>query len=316
MKKNKMMRTASVLLILVLLTTSIISGTFAKYVTMDTADDSARVAMFGVKIETEGSLFDKGYKETANTPGTASLSVLSSTTANVAAPGTKNTDGMVFSITGKPEVSVNVSITIDDDASDIWLGQGLDYPNMTTGDVFNTDTTKYVKENVTFMNGQHYYPIQYTLQKSATNTPQAWSTAEKVVEAKPLSAVVTYLQQLSTSASTTYAPGTDLSDEFGYYKLTWEWAFDGPQTLNGQAFSKENVDMADTLLGDLAAQTYGGTVNNNTIVADALNALKEASGGAVTTTLTAAASNKTQAYMNQYNLDALLNFTITVTQVD
>ena len=43
MKKNKMMRLASFLLIAVLLTTSVISGTFAKYVTTDAQWDSARV---------------------------------------------------------------------------------------------------------------------------------------------------------------------------------------------------------------------------------------------------------------------------------
>ena len=44
MKKNKRMRTASGLMIAALLTTSMISGTFAKYTTADAAQDSARAA--------------------------------------------------------------------------------------------------------------------------------------------------------------------------------------------------------------------------------------------------------------------------------
>ena len=50
MKKNKMMRLASGLLVAVLITTSTISGTFAKYVTTADAKDEARVAKFGVVI--------------------------------------------------------------------------------------------------------------------------------------------------------------------------------------------------------------------------------------------------------------------------
>ena len=44
MKKNKMMRIASVLLVAVILTTCAISGTFAKYVTSGNGSDNARVA--------------------------------------------------------------------------------------------------------------------------------------------------------------------------------------------------------------------------------------------------------------------------------
>ena len=57
MRKNKMMRTASGLLVATLLTTSVISGTFAKYTTEETGSDSARVAKFGVEITARGTMF-------------------------------------------------------------------------------------------------------------------------------------------------------------------------------------------------------------------------------------------------------------------
>ena len=47
MKKNRMMRLASILLVCVLLTTSVISGTFAKYTTSANSEDKARVAKWG-----------------------------------------------------------------------------------------------------------------------------------------------------------------------------------------------------------------------------------------------------------------------------
>ena len=51
MKKNKMMRLASGLLVAVLLTTCAISGTFAKYISTAEGSDSARVAKWSIKVE-------------------------------------------------------------------------------------------------------------------------------------------------------------------------------------------------------------------------------------------------------------------------
>ena len=53
MRNNRMMRAASALLVAVLLTTSTISGTFAKYVTEKEVSDTARVAKWGVEIDAE-----------------------------------------------------------------------------------------------------------------------------------------------------------------------------------------------------------------------------------------------------------------------
>lgn len=80
MKKNKMMRLASLLLVAVLLTTSVIGGTFAKYVTVQSGSDSARVAAwgFGDATTVEFNLFtytDANVKSSNNdkiiAPGTA-----------------------------------------------------------------------------------------------------------------------------------------------------------------------------------------------------------------------------------------------------
>ncbi len=74
-------------------------------------EDTARVAKFGVVVTADGSLFDTTYKAVGggNTPGDGAadtdntvLTVESSD--NVVAPGTKNTDGLTFAVTGQPEV--------------------------------------------------------------------------------------------------------------------------------------------------------------------------------------------------------------------
>lgn len=59
MKKNVMMRVASILLVAVLLTTCAISGTFAKYVATTTGTDSARVAKWNMRVNETGK-FNSG----------------------------------------------------------------------------------------------------------------------------------------------------------------------------------------------------------------------------------------------------------------
>lgn len=110
MKKNKMMRLASVLLVAVLISTCAISGTFAKYVTNGTAKSEARVAKFGVKVAAEGNLFSTEYT-TENTADVAKIgtnSVISSNEDKVVAPGTSGSLTKTM-ITGKPEVAVRVT---------------------------------------------------------------------------------------------------------------------------------------------------------------------------------------------------------------
>ena len=66
MKKNVMMRVASALLVAVLMTTCAISGTFAKYTTTATSNDSARVAYWGFQASNSmdlTNLFLSTYEE-------------------------------------------------------------------------------------------------------------------------------------------------------------------------------------------------------------------------------------------------------------
>ena len=104
-KKNTFMRLAMALVLLVLVTTSAVGGTFAKYVTDGSADDSARVAKFGVNIVATSDAFSTEYKNTED-------KVTVKATEKVLAPGTSGTLATV-ELTGKPEVAVNVAYTVD-----------------------------------------------------------------------------------------------------------------------------------------------------------------------------------------------------------
>lgn len=98
MKKNIMMRISAILLVAVLLTTCVISGTFAKYVSSDDGSDEARVAKWGVEINLDGfDAFDEDYGD----------AVTSVSEEKIVAPGTEGSLGGV-SLTGTTEVKVEV----------------------------------------------------------------------------------------------------------------------------------------------------------------------------------------------------------------
>lgn len=231
MKKNRMMRMASTLLVAVLLTTCTISGTFAKYVTSDTATDSARVAKFGVVVAASGSLFDETYIDAPTEPGTPGdpdLAVVSHGAVNgiknVVAPGTNNAEGMKLAVTGTPEVDVNIAVDIVG-YEDIFLGTKNGLPDMTTGET--TDT---------FDNTAAYHPVKFTL-------VQTKAGADKIlVDEGTIEAVISELGDLN---NTKVDANTNLDTVIGTLKLTWAWDFD--------ASGAGTYDKQDTLLGDLAA---------------------------------------------------------------
>ena len=109
MKKNYVMRIAAVLLVLVLLSTCVVSGTFAKYVTAGNASDSATIAKWGVTVEANTST----VATVTEIGGAAEAQVKSATPEVILAPGTEVAKLADFSISGTPEVAVNVSYVAD-----------------------------------------------------------------------------------------------------------------------------------------------------------------------------------------------------------
>lgn len=254
MKKNKAMRLAAVLLVVTLLSTCVVSGTFAKYVTKASAEDSSTVAKFGITVSATGDdCFAEEYaKDDTGYTGTNTV-ISSSTGSNRVAPGTANSSAASFSIKGKAEVAVNVAITFT--GSDVFLkgGTGVTYLDYTTGD----DTTD------TFAQTAYYYPVVVTLVHTYT-TATCWpiaptdpsgvsagysrttavstSDASKTVET--ITGTMADLQKVFAALSMgSIAPNYTFDDQFD---LSWAWAFTGN-------------DAADTLLGNLAADstTFG-----------------------------------------------------------
>ena len=222
MKKNKMMRIASVLLIAVLMTTCAISGTFAKYVTEGSAADTARVAKWGVQITSVAAntnTFFKGEYDTEDTTTGAGItySVDSSEGSDVIAPGTEG-EWVNVSVTGTPEVAVAVTYVADLALGDKWVDAS----------------------------GAYYCPIVITVgDQTFTGTSYASATLfEEAVEA----AIVAKKQ--------TYAPNTNLNEVNDDVVISWAWAHE----TGADAEAKKANNIKDTFLGDQAANGNAATI--------------------------------------------------------
>ena len=201
MKKNRMMRVASALLVAVLLTTCAISGTFAKYVTDSEASDSARVAKWGVTIKTENfDLFTTDYETDDNT-FSGQYSVSSENAAerdDVFAPGTSGEIANI-ELTGSPEVAVEVAVAATVSVSNNWI-----------------------------IDGEFYCPIVITVgtdEISGLDYESATDFADAINE-----------KLVSKSAQ--YAPNTDLSTIDGAnLDISWAWAF---ENATGEKYNQTN----------------------------------------------------------------------------
>lgn len=118
MKKNKMMRLASLLLVMVLMTTCVIGGTFAKYTSTATSSDAARVANWGfeaVSMDLTNLFVAEYISHTDSYTGNTVIS-RAVATEDVIAPGTSGYDTFVFaydqSAGTAPEVAYTFSVEV------------------------------------------------------------------------------------------------------------------------------------------------------------------------------------------------------------
>ena len=146
MKKNIMMRLSALLLVAVLLTTCVISGTFAKYTDTKSTGDTARVAKWGVVI-TAAADDDNEYQATALTAEETAVTAVAST--KVLAPGSGVKFGG-FTVAGPPEVAVEVVYTATLTLANWKIGED-DYVPVVfviNGDEVTGDTMAELKTNV------------------------------------------------------------------------------------------------------------------------------------------------------------------------
>lgn len=176
MRKNKIMRFASLILVLTLLSTSVISGTFAKYVTTVGSNDSARVAKwgFGTASIAFEDLFAASYDNVA--AGSDELAII--------APGTAGEVSFAFVNTGAaPEVAYKITVdtngsgihtNIEDNLNIVWQ---LDSNGFGTWDELLDDIAALSQERVEANNlptafgdnAEHIVSWKWIFDENATN---------------------------------------------------------------------------------------------------------------------------------------------------
>jgi hypothetical protein len=293
MKKNKMMRIASILLVVTLLSTCVISGTFAKYVTKAEGSDQARVAKWGIIVGVEGDSAFKTQYETDDQNGyEGEFSVVANESINlldmdepehVVAPGTKG-NGLKGTVVGTPEVATRYTLTISN-WEDIVLPKAtdtyIDYTNYVLNEGYtgkfdlNYDYSP-IKWDITVSNGSKTISLLgAAAEKLGTTVDElhnqgvyGFSAAEaKEIMKNYAGALEGLLADMApTGASNPHVEVKDdgtieLSMDFDpnipvdyTFELNWMWNFEGP--MKGMT-SPSNIYTFDAETVDMA-DTYLG----------------------------------------------------------
>lgn len=232
--KNKFMRIAAVTLMLCLVTTCAISGTFAKYTENGTATDTARVAKWGVEIVSpaDANANTTFTKEYAKDP-TSSFTLAANTVvgaADVVAPGTTGTLA-VPTIKGTPEVAVKVTFAAD-----------LELEKWTVG-----STT--------------YCPIVFNVKYDGYDKTFTFDSTYADIDA-----FETAIEEAIAGCSKDYEANTNLTTVSDNSPVvTWTWAFD-------TAANDGANDANDTALGNAAANDNAATISFGiTVTVDQIN---------------------------------------------
>ena len=191
-KSNKLMWVSGVLLVLTLITSCFVGGTFAKYVSEGEGDDTARVAKWGVEVEVKGDGFKTEYGKNNHQSNIKGSTVISSSEDKVVAPGTKGNFGGI-KITGTPEVAVQIKTTAD---------------------------VKF--ENWDVNNGEFYCPLVFTIgEKTIKGLDYSKGTAG---EAGSFAFAIKDAIEKATSKE--IEAGDDLSKISEDITYSWEWPFE------------------------------------------------------------------------------------------
>lgn len=293
-KTKRVYKLSAVLMILCLITACVIGTTLAKYTTGGSANDTASVAKWGVKVQVGGTLFGKKYGSATATSGANTIvadsaaDVSVSSENKVVGPSTENTVGMKVKLSGIPEVSYTVTSTTN--GTDVFLAAGT-YAILVEEPGVNAATSLtdlYVKDGdnnyvaaTAYSADTTYYRLQNAVELTGDYHPIVWS-----IDGTAQDSLSAALSALVPNFTGTQAAGTGLDHD---KTLTWAWALEHGTTED----EKAKFNNADTILGQLADTATSGTV------------VKLGTDGKYVAIVT-----------GDYSLEVSVNVSVTVTQVD
>ena len=285
MKKNRWLRASGVMLALCLLSTGLMWGSYAKYVTSDAAEDAARVAKWGVSISASGNLFGGNYQKNSaeNKPDEIIAEAVGSVdtagavkfgekdVADIVAPGTKNSEGISIGVTGTPEVAVKLSVAAPDgvEISDILLNEGTygimraveksevnaencaRYFVIVHDDETDTDSFKAAEDAES---DKYFEKVNDVTVAGGAYYPLVYKLSigsETTEESKLQDILDKIAEDLGTENGSVNVKANELAD--ASYSVTWEWPFEREDDDEFVIKTKEGVNNADTILGTLMA---------------------------------------------------------------
>lgn len=228
MKKNRTMRLAALLLVLTLITSCFVGGTFAKYTTSTNSNDHARVAYWGFNAEQQTlelkDLFSASY----------TTDVTSKDKADVIAPGTEGNATFVFvydEVTSYEEYVDGVHT--DNEKALAVTGPEVDY-NFTVAveDICDAD----IKANPN---------IQWKLDN------KAWGSWDQMVkDIKALSGHESGTQRYEAN-TLPKGFGTDEDAAENKHTISWQWIFETADKADTTTVNEMNEqDATDTAMGN------------------------------------------------------------------
>lgn len=216
MKKTKFMRAALLLLVLTLITSCFVGGTFAKYTTSGNAQNHARVAKWGIELDGNqefgkyGTLFAYEYATDDKSVTGIAKSVIGggytpgSKMSYVFAPGTGGkTD--TLTIKGTTEVAVHVEREAD-------IAFGL----------YGTEW---------LVNGEFYCPLVFTITKDGQ---------DKIIKGTDHTSAESLISALESEIELDelYAPNVAIDKSL---VVKWDWPFNG---TDGKQTDKKDTALA------------------------------------------------------------------------
>ena len=221
-----LMMTVAILLTLVLASTSVVSGIFAKYAVTKKATTTVSLQKFGLTLQVEGK-----YGATTSPTGYTGLDVLSVTVDNLQlTPGQPLTDVVKFTIGGKSNVDNKVNMVIT-----------------ATVDVYNPIAVP--KDVGGLASATKYLPIAFTadVEGTAKTLYDAWGTPTDAAALQ--TGIVNGIKSAVNGTASSNAVTVTICDakndvseiDYIYFGFTW----DDTKTISGKNLNEISTYLAE-----------------------------------------------------------------------
>ena len=222
MKKNRMMRLASILLVCVLLTTSVISGTFAKYTTSVSSEDKARVAYWGFQSSNSmdiTGLFTDAYGATVD----------SVNGNDVIAPGTYGKTTFQFAW---------------DEDTTAWEGAAVNVTGPEVSYEFKVEVENTIDTLIDANKNIQWALVKGNVEVQSIDSAEWKRWDDLVAEIKGLSGDTDGIQEYGPNTLPTAFTANDDT-----YTIAWQWLLNGTETYTVDAKTLTQ-DEYDTYMGN------------------------------------------------------------------